>query len=278
MYYNEDERLRALTEVTIAEGQIQEYLNSLSERGCKKETVKTYRRGLIRFYEMLPENKMLRRDTLEKWRNELRLAGYMPRTINLLFSSVNGFLAFLGLWEFQYTPPDYRFDNDIQPEISRAEYLRLLTAAKNLGKLQTYLLIKVFAIVGIAVRELPSVTVEAAQMGRVVIETDNDTNVRKIPECLGRELLDYACEKSIRDGPIFVTRTGRQISRTTVSALIQSLSDTAKVAPEKCNPRCLRKLYLSTNENIMMNMTFIAEQAYIRLLEKEQLKIGWNLG
>lgn len=278
MYYTEEERLRALTEVTIAKEQIQEYLKRLSERGCKKETVKTYRRGLIKFYEMLPDNKILRKDTLENWRNELRLAGYMPRTINLLFSSVNGFLAFWGLWEFQYTPPDYKFDNDIQPEISRSEYLRLLSAAKNMGKLQTYLLIKVFATMGIAVRELSSVTVEAVHMGRAMIEMDNGTNVRKIPECLRRELLDYARKRCIAEGPIFVTRTGREISRTTVSALIQRLSGAAQVVPEKCNPRCLRKLYLSTNENIMMNMTIIAEQAYIRLLEKEQLKIGWDVG
>ena len=57
---------------------------------------------------------------------------------------------------------------------------------------------------------------------------------------------------------------------------IQSLSGAARVAPEKCNPRCLRKLYLVTQAEIDRGVRLLAEQAYDRLLDTEQLAVGWD--
>ena len=59
---------------------------------------------------------------------------------------------------------------------------------------------------------------------------------------------------------------------------IQSLSGAARVAPEKCNPRCLRKLYLVTQAEIDRGVRLLAEQAYDRLLDTEQLAAGWAEG
>ena len=53
----------------------------------------------------------------------------MPRTVNLFSSAVNGFLAYLGLWELQALPRAHAPGEKEQPELSRKEYLRLLAAA-----------------------------------------------------------------------------------------------------------------------------------------------------
>lgn len=45
---------------------------------------------------------------------------------------------------------------------------------------------------------------------------------------------------------------------------------------EKANPRCLRKLYQATQESIRANLVLLMEQSYDRLLETEQLAIGWE--
>lgn len=45
------------------------------------------------------------------------------------------------------------------------EYLRLLQAARILEKERTYLLVKIFALAGIRVGELPQVTVERVRAG-----------------------------------------------------------------------------------------------------------------
>ena len=77
-------------------------------------------------------------------------------------------------------------------------------------------------------------------------------------------------------GPVFVTRSGKPLRRTQVTGEIQSLAGTARVAPEKCNPRCLRKLYLTTQTEIERSVQLLAEQAYERMLDTEQLAAGWE--
>ena len=65
-------------------------------------------------------------------------------------------------------------------------------------------------------------------------------------------------------------------SATTVTALIQSLAHDAQVEASKCTPRCLRKLYLQTQERILHNISTLAREEYEKLLRSEQEKTGWN--
>ena len=55
----------------------------------------------------------------------------------------------------------------VGPEITREEYLHLLDTARQLDHRQAYLLVKVFATTGVSVLELPVVTVEAVNAGRL---------------------------------------------------------------------------------------------------------------
>ena len=66
--------------------------------------------------------------------------------------------------------------------------------------------------------------------------------------------------------------------RTYVSAVIRSLCEEAKVPREKGNPKCLRKLYLSTKAGVESNIALLVEQAVERMIEQEQLEIGWADG
>ena len=98
----------------------------------------------------------------------------------------------------------------------------------------------------------------------------------KFPECLRRELLDYARRRGISSGPIFVTRTGRPCGRAGVSVSIRRLCRDAQVPPEKGNPRCLRKLYYTTRAEIEATVAQLVEQTHERLLEAEQAAVGWG--
>lgn len=60
------------------------------------------------------------------------------------------------------------------------------------------------------------------------------------------------------------------------AALIQSLAHDAQVEAGKCTPRCLRKLYLQTQERILHNISTLAREEYEKLLRSEQEKTGWN--
>ena len=96
---------------------------------------------------------------------------------------------------------------DAQLELTRSEYLRLLSTARALRQERVYLLIKLFTSTGLPVHELEQVTVEAA--GEGVLLLPGEAMPQRLPDCLRRELLDYARRQGISSGPIFVTRTGR---------------------------------------------------------------------
>ena len=48
------------------------------------------------------------------------------------------------------------------------------------------------------------------------------------------------------------------------------------MAEEKGNPRCLRKMYQTTRDGIERNVALLVERAQDRLLEEEQLTVGWE--
>ena len=157
-----------------------------------------------------------------------------------------------------------------QPELTREEYLRLLQTARILEKERAYLLVKLLGTTGLPVHLLDAVTVSAAQAGGLP-EYD-----MQLCGCLKEELLDFAGREGILSGPIFITRRGTPVGRTTVTALIQSLAHDAQVEAGKCTPRCLRKLYWQTQEHILHDISTLAREEYEKLLLSEQEKTGWN--
>lgn len=250
---------------------IAEYLDALLEKGCTPETLKTYQIKLGHLYQYLPEDKLIRADTLTQWQAALLEAGYAPRTVNICTAAANGFVGYCGHREFQVEKP-LKCDYGIQPELTRNEYLRLLATARILDKQQAYLLVKLFATTGLSLNDLPRLTVEAVVCGRITLPD----SILHIPECLRLELLDYIQREGIVSGPVFVTRSGLKLRRTNVTKLIQSLCRDARVPEEKATPRCLKKLYQATQASIQGNLSLLIEQAHDRLLETEQLAIGWK--
>ena len=165
---------------------------------------------------------------------------------------------------------------DDQPELDRAEYLRLLQTARALEDEWSYLLVKVFALMGIPVQELAGLTVEAAQAGRMALAREGEDRWVRVPGILQAELLDYARRQGRTSGPLFLTRNGRPPGRSRISASMRALCRTAQVPLEKGNPRCLRRFYHSAMEQVEADIRRLAEQAYDRMLEAEQLAIGWE--
>ena len=265
----------AETGVTVTREAISDYLADLVLRDRKDETVRFYGAKLKAFYDYLPPDKQVDQNTLETWRQALLAEGYAPATVNTYLSAANGLLEFFGRRDLQLIG-QLEPAPEPQPELTRTEYLRLLSAARALDRERMYLLVKAFALMGLHVRELPQVTVEAVEHGHLLAASGGEKRWIPVPSCLKEELLSYCRRQGVTAGPVFVTRNGRPLRRTQVTAEIQSLAGTARVAPEKCNPRCLRKLYLTTREEIDRSVRLLADQAYERMLDTEQLTVGWK--
>lgn len=254
---------------------IEEYMEEYRRQGYSEETVQGYQRKLKKLYEDLPEDKMIRRGTMDRWREQLIEEGYASSTVNGFLSASNTFLEYVGHREYQASEK-LRVREEPQPELTRTEYLRLLQAAKLQGKEKVYLLIKLFAITPMNVQELPKITVEAVERGRIEVSPNGVKAVVSLPEYLRRELLNYAHREGRLVGPIFVTKDGSPLSRTYVSTMIRQLCPAARVSEEKGNPRCLKKLYQSTLSTIEGNIALLVEQTLARQLEMEQMSVGWE--
>lgn len=265
---------RSLDGLSLTPPLIDRFLSCLQQKGYTPDTLYTYRRSLELLYGFLPESKQLLSGTLEQWQSALLEEGYAARTVNVCISVANSLLEYAGRRDLQVKKP-LAPGQKIQPELTRAEYLRLLSTARILGKERTYLLIKLFGAAGLTVQELPRVTVEAVQDGSL---SPSAGRIVHIPESLRTELLDYAKREGIMSGLIFTSGGGRALHRSNISGSIRALCRDAHVAEEKGNPRCLRKLYQTTQARIVSNISVVVEQAYDRLLETEQLAIGWDHG
>lgn len=251
------------------------YLQDVASRGCKQGTLENYRRSLLNFFDWLPEGKQVSREKVYEYQEYL-IGKYTSRTVNMKMTAINGILGFLDLREYQSTVKASVDDTAIQPELSRNEYLRMLSAAKAIGDERLYLIIKLFGTTGIAVQEFDKVTVEAVRSGTIVTFPNRNRLALRIPACVQSELLEYAKEKGVKSGPIFLTREGRPLGRTTLSNMVPHIARYAKVEENKCTPRCLRKLYAETWDTIKSNVNVMLQMTYDKLLEQEQVIYGWQ--
>lgn len=259
----------------LARSDIDLYLQDVASRGCKQGTLENYRRSLLNFFDWLPEGKRVSRKMVYDYQDYL-IGKYTSRTVNMKMTAINGILGFLDLREFQSTVKASVDDTAIQPELSRNEYLRMLSAAKAIGDERLYLIIKLFGTTGIAVQEFDKVTVEAVRSGTIVTFPNRNRLALRIPACVQSELLEYAKEKGVKSGPIFLTREGRPLGRTTLSNMVPHIARYAKVEENKCTPRCLQKLYAETWDTIKSNVNVMLQMTYDKLLEQEQVIYGWQ--
>lgn len=261
--------------ILITQEEIARFLTLYESLDRTEETIKFYRRKLKRFYQDLPEDKVIRYGTLEQWREQLLADGYKPASVNAFLSAANAFLDYIGHREYQLAG-QLKEKKPPQPELSRAEYLHLLRTAKAMGKEKAYLLIKVFASTGLFAQELPEVTVEAVGVGKVICDQNRFKQIVRIPGCLQQELLSFAERNGIRSGPIFRTRDGRPMHRTYVPMAMKSVCEAAGITDGRANPKGLRRMYLSTRAGIENNVALLVEQAMERQFEQEQLAVGWD--
>ena len=259
--------------VKLTPESIDAFLNALLEKGLKKTSVASYRLHLNRLCRRLPDpEKAIEYGTLQQVLAAMKSEGYSYQTMNGLLTTINRFLDYYGRRDLQVTDY-YEIPDTSSPELTRTEYRRLLSVARQLNKDREYLLVKIFAVLGIRQNDLNLLTVEAVHKGSFAVERD----LIRIPYTLAGELLEYANEHRIASGPLFVGRTGDPLTRSRVTLLIAQLCDDAQIDRAKGNSRNLKKLYQNTMTGLRGNMELLIEQAYDRMLEKEQLTIGWDM-
>lgn len=246
------------------------FLQSQIEKGCKRDTIRKYRMALEQLHDFLPPDEALTPEALERWQDRLKEEGYSAASIQNRVSVVNSLLRYLGYGGLATREP--AGEKTAMPVPTRKEYLRFLTAVRNGGREQDYLLVKVFASIDIRVRELPLLTVEACGQGYIPLSQGKKA---PIPTALRRELLGYAGRNDIHSGPVFVTRTGQPLDRANIAHTIHDLAENAGMEPEKFCPSALHRMYQNTWNELQESLLPLCMQAYDNLLDMEQAVAGW---
>ena len=146
-----------------------------------------------------------------------------------------------------------------EKELTKAEYTRLCRAAQHKHNERLNLILQTICGTGIRVSELRFITVEAARQGEATVSCKAKTRSVFIVKELQKKLLRYAAEQGIKSGMIFVTRTGKPISRTDIWRGMKALCEEAGVNPQKVFPHNLRHLFARVFYGIEKDIAKLAD-------------------
>lgn len=205
-------------------------------------TIDKYLRAARTFASFAGGREVTKEIVLE-WKELLVAKAYTASSINSMLAGLGSMLRFLG-WEdcmVKSLKTQRRTYCPEEKELTKAEYLRLLSAAKDQPQLQ--LVMETICGSGIRVSELRFFTVEAAREGKIEISNKGKTRTILIPGKLKKKLLDWVKKKGICTGSIFITKHGKPLDRSNIWAKMKKLCETAGVARSKVFPHNLRKLF-----------------------------------
>ena len=197
----------------------------------EQSTIEKYIRE-IRFFQTWLTGRSVTAEIVARWKNYLRAEGYQPETINSKLSALNKFFSFIGWAEcrMKYLKIQRKLFRGTERELTKAEYIRLLETANSGGKVRLALLIETICATGIRVSEVKYITAEAIQVGRAEIALKGKIRTILLPGKLCRKLQKYARRQKITSGEIFLTRSGKGISRRQIWAEMKALCKKANVA------------------------------------------------
>lgn len=223
----------------------------ISAYGCylKQEertpaTLEKYLRD-VRAFALWLDGKAVTKEAVTGWKDRLLAERRAPSTVNTALSALNGLFRFLG-WEgcrARFVKVQRRLFRDPARELTRSDYDRLITTARELDKERLALVMETICATGVRVSELRYLTVEAVQRGRAEISLKGKVRVILIPTKLARKLLKYAKKNKTASGEIFLTGNGKPLSRRQIWAEMKRLCVHAGVEPSRVFPHNLRHLF-----------------------------------
>ena len=146
-----------------------------------------------------------------------------------------------------------------EKELTKAEYARLVNAAKEKGNTRLSLILQTICGTGIRVSELQYITVEALKHKQATVHCKGKLRVVFIVKELRKLLLQYAQSNGIRHGAVFITTQGNPVGRSNIWKEMKKLCDAAKVASEKVFPHNLRHLFARTFYGVEKDIAKLAD-------------------
>ena len=230
----------------------------LEERSAA--TVEKYIRDVRTFAFYLSGAEITKESVIE-YKKHLQ-ESYAVLSVNSMLASINSLFAFLG-WQ-KLKVKSIKLQQQIycpeEKELTREEYTRLCRIAEKKHNQRLNLILQTICGTGIRVSELKYITVEAVRRGEATVTLKGKTRSVFIVKELQKKLLRYAAEQVIKDGMIFITRTGKPISRTNIWREMKALCNEAGGNPQKVFPHNLRHLFARVFYRIEKDIAKLADK------------------
>lgn len=239
---------------------INDFINYLKLEEKSANTIEKYMRDIKAFWQYVGTQAVTKELTIA-YKENLLSNDYAVRSVNSMIASLNSFFTFVG---YEYlkvkTIKEQRqiFCSEDR-ELTKEEYLRLLNAAESKGNRRLNLILQTICGTGIRVSELKFITVEAVKAGEAFVFCKGKRRSVFIVKALKKKLLKYAAKQKIESGCIFITRTGRPVSRSNVWRDMKKLCKDANVNPNKVFPHNLRHLFAKVFYSIEKDIAKLAD-------------------
>ncbi|MBQ8038632.1 MAG: tyrosine-type recombinase/integrase [Lachnospiraceae bacterium] len=237
-------------------------LNKYSEYLIREEksaaTMEKYLRD-TRAFVLYINHEPVTKERMMDYKRHLIDKQYEVNSINSMLASLNSFLGFLG-WtdcKVKAIKKQRQIYCAEEKELTKAEYMRLVDAAKN--NLQLQLVMQTICVTGIRLSELCFFTVEAVRSGEITVNCKAKTRTILGPGNLRKRLLAYAQKEKIRTGTIFMSPGGKPLDRNRIWTQMKQLCKKADVNPSKVFPHNLRKLFARTFYGIEKDIAKLAD-------------------
>ena len=245
---------RVITAKMIAE--FEEHL-ILEERSVA--TIQKYIRD-VKALTAYAQNSAITKETVIAYKKYLQ-ENYAVRSVNSMLASINSFFSLFGWNDLKVK--SLKLQQQVfcpeEKELTKEEYTRLCRTAERRHNERLCLILQTICGTGIRVSELQYITVEAVKHGEAVVNCKAKTRSVFIVKELRQKLLRYAAEQNIKSGMIFVTRTGKPISRTNIWREMKALCLEANVNPQKVFPHNLRHLFARVFYGIEKDIAKLAD-------------------
>lgn len=244
---------------SITAKMIDSFVSYLKEEEKSEATVLKYVHDVSEFCKFL-DGRNLEKGVVVEYKNQL-MEKYSPNSINSILSSLNAFFSYKR--EHNLKVKLLKIQRNIftekEKELSKAEYEKLLLAAKNKNNERLYLLMQTICSTGIRVSELKFITVEAIIHKEARINCKGKHRRVLLPNKLCKMLSKYVKERKIKSGSIFVTKSGKPIDRSNICHDMKKLCKDAGVMASKVFPHNLRHLFARTYYSIEKDIVRLAD-------------------
>ena len=244
---------------TITQDLIESFKNHLINEEKASATLEKYMRDIKAFFEWISGTEIDKRKVLDY--KEYLIGKFAPTSVNSVLSSLNSFFEFNNWYELKVKMLKIQKQIFAQKdkELSKAEYERLLDAAKAKSNERLYLLMQTICSSGIRVSELQYITVDAVKLRKATINCKGKMRIVILPKELCRMLTEYAKTQKITSGSVFVTKTGKPLDRSTIWKMMKALCESARVSKNKVFPHNLRHLFARTFYTLQKDIVRLAD-------------------